>query len=314
MSRVILSIVGVIFLNACGTVPINLTEEIMQLPDQPQWEKIAEKLDFPEGPVWDGSHTLFVSSCYGHRVNQISHMSGKVKIWSQHDSMSQWSHTNGLAFGPDKRLYACEFEHGRIIRFDANGEAEIVLDGFNGTRFIRPNDITFDKWGNGYFTDSGHYRRENPDGRVYRLAAGSDRATIAADHLAFANGLAFSLNGATLYVAESARQVITQFTVSQIGELSDPETFAVMEGGDPDGMAVDTSGNLWVAHFGAGKIVVFGADGTRLGEIVTPGKKPSNLAFGGADLKCLYLTEDETNAVYRLNLPFTGAALPFVGF
>lgn len=286
----------------------------MNLPTPSQWEKIADNLDFPEGPVWDGQQSLYVSSCYGQRVNQLSNAPGPVNHFATADSNSRWSHTNGLAFGPDNQLYACEFEHGMIIRFDSAGKSEIVMNGYAGERFIRPNDIAFDRWGNCYFTDSGHYRAENPDGRIFRLAAGSDRATIAADRLAFPNGLAFTSDGASLFVAESARHLITRFTVSKTGELSESVTFASMPGGDPDGLALDSRGNFWVAHFGAGKIVIFRPDGATLGEIVTPGMKPSNLAFAGADLKTLYLTEDETNAVYRIKLPVRGAALPFAGF
>ena len=87
-----------------------------------------------------------------------------------------------------------------------------------------------------------------------------------------------------------------------------------MPGGDPDGMAFDSAGNLWVAHFGAGEIVVFKPDGSLLGKIPTPGKKPSNLAFGAENLQTLFLTEVETNCVYKIEVPVTGLALSFNGF
>lgn len=304
----------IILLAGCSAYQsIKTTEVVMQLPASPQWQPVASGLDFPEGPVWTGAR-LLVSNCYGKRITEISLSGAAPHTWVAADSHSVWTHTNGLAIGPDKKLYACEFERGAIVRFDAAGVAGIVCDGFNDTPFIRPNDLAFDKWGNLYFTDSGHYRMENPDGRVYRLGVGAQQVTVAAESLAFPNGLAFSRDFRAVYVAESARQCITRFEIAPEGHFINPGRFAELPGGDPDGMAFDSAGNLWVAHFGAGQVIIFSPDGTVLGTIATPGKKPSNLAFGGTNLQSLFLTEDGTNAVYQIPAPVAGQRLPFTEF
>lgn len=305
---VILNLAGCSFHQTMKT-----SEASMQFPSSSEWQLVASDLEFPEGPVWTGER-LLVSNCYGQRITEMMLAETVSRTWVAADSSSPWSHTNGLAIGPDEKLYACEFQHGRIIRYDAAGVSEVVSKGYQKKPFIRPNDLAFDRWGNLYFTDSGHYRTENPDGRVYRLAAGSQQVSVAAENLAFPNGLAFSSDHQVIYVAQSARQCITRFEIAPDGNLLNPTHFAELPGGDPDGMAFDAEGNLWVAHFGAGQVVIFSPDGSVLGKIVTPGKKPSNVAFGGTALHTLFLTEDETNCVYQIPVPVRGQGLPFTKF
>ena len=79
--------------------------------------------------------------------------------------------------------------------------------------------------------------------------------------------------------------------------------------GDPDGCNFDQDENLYVAHFGGGTIWILNPDGSVKGKIKTPGLKPSNVEFGDSDLKTLYITEDETNAVYKIRVDIPGLPL-----
>ena len=84
------------------------------------------------------------------------------------------------------------------------------------------------------------------------------------------------------------------------------ELFIELPGGDPDGIDFDVKGNLYVAHFGSGTIYVISPVGQVLEKIKTPGAKPSNIEFGDSDFRTLYLTEDETNAVYKIKVLYPG--------
>ncbi len=102
---------------------------------------------------------------------------------------------------------------------------------------------------------------------------------------------------------------ILKFAVDKNGRLSNKNVFIELPGGDPDGIAFDENGNLYAAHFGGGHIFVISPNGQIVDSIQTPGKKPSNVEFGGKDFKTLFITEDETNSVYKANIEIPGAKL-----
>jgi gluconolactonase len=269
---------------------------------------VTAGLNFPEGPAWNGDQALFVSNCYGGWISKILPESATVFLRASSNPFT-FDKTNGLAFYKDGSLFACDFGRGAILQIQPNGHSSIYVDGYQGKRFNRPNDLAFDPHGNLYFTDPNAYRTTNPDGVIYRVDAQSKQVTQAAKNLAFPNGLAFSADARYLYVCESARQQIFRFKVADNGNLIDKELFVSLPGGDPDGINFDREGNLYVAHFGGAAIYVIAPNRTIKAKLPTPGKKPSNVEFGGPDRRTLYITEVETNAIYRMQLEIPGLPL-----
>ncbi|APF20921.1 SMP-30/Gluconolaconase/LRE-like region-containing protein [Caldithrix abyssi DSM 13497] len=270
-----------------------------------QFEKVAQNLQFPEGPAWDGQNTLYFSNCYGNWLGMVQN--DEVDTLLTVDSTQNcFRQTNGLTFHSDGYLYACDFGLGAIERFDRNGSCQIIEAGFN-----RPNDLAFGPEGHLYITDPKSYDKDTPDGCVYRYNFTIGKIELVADSLCFPNGIAFTADGKSVFVAESAQNRVLKFTVESDGKLTHRRIFAEMPGGDPDGIALDVRGNVYVAHFGAGRIAVFDPRGQLIASIPTPGKKPSNLEFADPDLKTLYVTEDETNALYRARVPIAGLALSY---
>jgi gluconolactonase len=88
--------------------------------------------------------------------------------------------------------------------------------------------------------------------------------------------------------------------------LSNKEVFTIIPGGDPDGIEFDINGNLYIAHFGGKAVYIFSPEGKLLQKIETPGSKPTNLEFGDSNYKTLYLTEVETNSLYKIRTQFAG--------
>lgn len=268
---------------------------------------ITEGLHFPEGPAWDGNGNLYVSSCYGGYISKIS-SDGIIKFIDS-TSNQNLKQTNGLVVYKDGNVFACDYGLGAILKINPEGKSEIFVDGYRGKRFNRPNDLAFDGKGNLYFTDPKSYGKENFDGRIFRVNLETKKVTLLADSLAFPNGIAFSLDEKKVFVCESAQNRILTFTVNDNGALTNNTIFAELPGGDPDGLAFDVEGNLYVAHFGGGAIYVFSSNGILKDKIITPGRKPSNVEFGGDDLKTLFITEDETNSVYSINVKTPGMKL-----
>ena len=289
---------------SCGQNSIDRNQLI---PDQP-WEKVTDGLNFPEGPAWDGDNTLYASNCYGGWITRI--IDGQVDtLTSRAMCDSTWEKSNGLTVGSDGYLYACEFGKGSVVRFAKSGQAEVLISGCNGERFHRPNDLAFDTRGNLYFTDPNTYNCENPDGFVYQWIRKTRAVERVADSISFPNGIAFSGNGRRLFVCESACSRILRFKVDSRGNLTDREIFIELPGGDPDGIALDRRGNLYVAHFGSGMLYVISPRGKIIQELKTPGQKPTNVEFGGCDYKTLFLTEVETSSIYKIRGRIPGQKL-----
>ncbi|HNR69520.1 MAG TPA: SMP-30/gluconolactonase/LRE family protein [bacterium] len=276
--------------------------------DQPGWTLVAGGYEFPEGPAWDGEKALYVSNCRGDWMGRIEGDVSQVFLRRQ-DPATGFHTTNGLTVGRQGFIYACDFGIGAILRLAPTGESEIIADGFQGERFRRPNDLAFDPQGNLYFSDPNRYGAEEPDGVVYRIDRLDRQVTPAATGLDFPNGLAFSADGRQLFVCESGKQRILVFDLGDDGELTNQRVFAELPGGDPDGINFDLQGNLYVAHFGGGAVIVLAPDGSVRRVIPTPGKKPSNVEFGNSDRKTLYVTEVETNSVYSIRVPVAGLPL-----
>lgn len=271
-----------------------------------KFEKVADGLQFPEGPAWDAQqNVLYFSNCYGNWLGilQNDQLDTLVTVDSSQNCFRQ---TNGLVFHSDGFLYACDFGLGAIERFDRHGNCQIIEAGFN-----RPNDLAFGQDGNLYFTDPKSYGKDKPDGMVYRYNFKIGKVELMADSLCFPNGIAFNADWTAVYIAESAKNHVLKFTLQSDGMFGQATVFAEMPGGDPDGIALDVKGNVYVAHFGAAQIAVFDSIGQRIASIPVPGKKPSNLEFAGPDLKLLYVTEDETNAIYKARVPIAGLPLTY---
>lgn len=218
--------------------------------------------------------------------------------------------SNGLVFSSNGYLYACDYKGGRILRIDPiKLSIEIIVSGFNGEKLNRPNDLAFSPQGILYFTDPKSYDKNNRDGSVYAYFPDSGKLLKTAEGLAFPNGIAFSNDGKNLFVCESAMERILKFPVNADGALGEMTEFVKLPGGDPDGIAFDENGNLYAAHFGGSAVYVINPMGKIIDKIFTPGKKPSNVEFGGEDMRDLYVTEDETNCVYVVRTIIPGKIL-----
>ncbi|MDH7559463.1 MAG: SMP-30/gluconolactonase/LRE family protein [bacterium] len=278
-----------------------------QMPHLSSWGQVASGLDFPEGPVWDGEGSLYVANCYGGWIARV--VEGRVDTLV---ILSPPGRPNGLAMGPGQRLYACDFGRRLLLGINSSGEVAAVSAGPQGAPFNRPNDLVVDSSGRVYVTDPKTYGAEAVDGRIICVDLARDTSWVAASGLAFPNGIAFSPLDGKLYVSESARQRVLRFAVREDGMLTDQEVFAELPGGDPDGLAFDVKGNLYVAHFGGGAVIVISPDPGVIVRVAAPGRKPSSLAFGGEGMRYLFLTETETNSVYRCAVSVPGARLPWV--
>ena len=220
-----------------------------------------------------------------------------------------------LAFGPDGALYVTDEGHRAVLRVGADGVRSRWVESFEGEPLNGPNDLCFDADGSCYFTDPWGSSLDNPIGAVYGYAAGTGDVHRIDVGLAFPNGIA--LRQGRLYVAETLRSCVWVYDVTGPGEAENRRLFcrqppvpeAPVSG--PDGMALDSEGNLLVTHFGSGHVYVYDAAGTEVQRIPCGGTSPTNVCFGGADHTTLFITVDDTGEIVTIDWGVRGQTLNF---
>jgi len=247
---------------------------------------MGDHFGFTEGPVWEPSGTLLVSD---EDKNEID----RLYPDGHRDQLIQLGDPDGNTYDREHRLLVTASVLRAIIRLSPDLHAyEVLADKYQGMRFNSPNDVTLGPDGAIYFTDptldlvKGE-KQEIPYQGVYRLD-GKGNVTLLAKDLDQPNGLAFSPNGKYLYIDDTAKKNIHRYRFHK-GTLSEGMLFAEEpgNGGVPDGMKLDTKGNLYVT--GPGGIWVWGPAGKHLGTIITP-RSPANLTWGGPGNSTLFLT------------------------
>jgi gluconolactonase len=274
-----------------------------------QVSKVAEGFKFPEGPACDGRGNVYVSNCDADPgiVSKVDEVGNSSVAFT--GSARTFLKTNGITAHQSGSIFACDFGKKAIVELRPDGSASTYADNYQGVPFRGPNDLAFDPNGNLYFTDPAGSSKQAPVGRVYRVDK-LKNVTLVAQGLAFPNGIAFSADGKTLFVAESQKYQVLKYPVKMDGSLGEKSVFCTLpEEKDPDGMNFDSAGNLWVAQFGAGAVREFDPSGKLIRSIEMPGKKVTNVEFGGKDMKTLYITEVETGGLYRIRTEVPGLKL-----
>ncbi len=284
----------------------------------PGLHTVVSDLQFPEGPAYDGKGNIYCSNCQADYITCLT-VDGEITTpyRANHSSAPPYTFrkSNGMTFNRDGALWVCDFGRNAIVSIRPDGEQILIADQCDGQPFRAPNDLAFDASGNLYFTDPGGSGRDNPIGSVYRVEADTNKVRRVAGGLAFPNGLALTADGRTLYVCESQLNRILCFDIHADGSLGELGEFASLESsgpGEPDGMAVDVRGHLWIAHYGAHVVLELDTAGRIVGRIQMPigsPEGPTNVEFGDSDLKTLYITDPSTSALFKIRMNHAGLPL-----
>jgi len=276
-------------------------------------ERLWSEGRWVEGPVWfgDAGHLLW-SDIPNDRIMRWTE-GGGVTVFREPSNFAN-GHTRDL----QGRLISCEHGGRRVTRTEWDGSLTVLADSYRGKRLNSPNDVVVAPDGAIWFTDpdygilsdyEGHAAPRELDGCwLFRLEPESGDLAVMADDFAKPNGLAFSPDGARLYVADTGRSHdpdgpghIRVFSLSG-GGLADGHVFAAPDVGLADGFRCDRAGNLWTSA-GDG-IHCFAPDGALLERVLVP-ETVSNCAFGGPRLNRLFITA--TTSLYAVFLDTRGA-------
>ena len=284
-----------------------------------------------EGPSWDGSGLLYTRIQHS-KIMRFDAVTGVVSLWRDNTNCA-----NGMTFDAQGRLYACEggatIDARRVVRYEHDGSVTVLADRFQGKRLNIPNDIVVDPEGSVWFTDPFYegaagpwsFDRGNKEldhDSVYRLdpqADGSYSISRVTFDTTRPNGLLFSLDYKTLYVAQSGREKtearqLRAYPVKPDKTLGRGEILHDFgENRGIDGMRLDTEGHViatagWEIGGPGPLIYVFAPSGEVIKTHPVPCTRPTNCAFGGDDLTTLYVTTIE-GFLFRAPTEHTGRPL-----
>ena len=263
--------------------------------------KVAATVAFTEGPTVDAGGNVYFSEMQNPRI--LIYAPGKGLSTFRENSHG----SNGLVFDSSWRLVACESNPPRVTRTDLKtGQVEILADSYEGKPFVGPNDVTFDGKGRLYFTDL-------PGRAIYRIDAdGKLSRILSAPAIERPNGIVISPDDRILYHVEANQslggaRMIRAYDLAEDGTVRNMRVFNnFYPGRSADGLSIDSEGYVYAA---AGLNRPRGTSetlDTRPGiHVLSPQGKSlryypiyedtvTNCAFGGPDLKTLYVTAGKT--------------------
>jgi gluconolactonase len=278
-----------------------MSDALTAVLDSGEVQRLATGFGFTEGPLWHPEGFYYFDDIRRSALYRLKPGTEPELV------RANTGEGNGTTFDLKGRLVMCEGGNRRVTRMSADGRIEVLVDRYEGKRLNRPNDVVCRSDGTIFFTDPGLRvplaDRELPYAGVYRIAPDGTTALVA--DCEYPNGLAFSADERVLYVANTRwTQYIHALELDAGGSMVRRRIFADMSSdetdGVPDGMKLDVEGRLYCT--GPGGTWVFAPDGSRLGIIRTP-EVPANLAFGGPDLRTLFLTARTSIYAVRVKVP-----------
>ncbi|RZU42442.1 gluconolactonase [Edaphobacter modestus] len=301
------------------------------LPQHPTWHRVAAGFTWVEGPVWIHSGYLMFADIPSNSIRKIDH-DEKVSIWLQPSGYrgqepygGKEPGSNGMTLDRLGRLTVAGHAARNIMRFESMNPDEkvtILADSYQGKKLNSPNDLVYGPDGSLYFTDPPYGLRTQSDedpqkelgfNGVYRVPnavqqkAGAEpkreSLQLLIRDLPRPNGIALSPDSNWLYVSNSEPKKWMRYPVNPDGSLGSGKVFVDatddQRRGSPDGMKVDTQGNLYAS--GPGGIWIISSEGKHLATILTE-KSTSNVAWGGKDGSVLYATTTDSVLSIQLNV------------
>ena len=259
---------------------------------------------FLEGPSFDRDGNLYVTDIPFGRVFRISPQR-RVELVAEYDG-----EPNGLKIRADGRIFITDYRHGVMELEPRSGKVTQVIERRYSERFSGVNDLFFAGNGDMFFTDQGRTGHQDPTGRVYRLSA-SGRLDCLLQTGINPNGVVTNLDESVLYVAMTNANAVWHFALMPDGGVTSVGTMVQLSGGiGPDGLALTVDGGLVAAQPGMGAVWVFSRRGEPLYRVNGCGSDlVTNIAFGGPDMRSLYMTDSGLGQILVARLPVAGRAM-----
>ncbi len=281
-----------------------MTDMLMQLET---FTPFADGLDHPEGVVWGPDGYVYA----GGEAGQI------YRVHPETGAYTEFANTGGfilgLCFDGSGNLYACDNGNDCVQKISPDGTVSVYSSGNAERAMSVPNYPVFDAEGNLYVTDSGGHHERN--GCLWQIAPGGAATVVSTQVNQFPNGLALSADGQWLYIVLSNLPGVVRVLLAADGTVGTPETVVELPRTIPDGLAFDAAGNLYISCYTPDRIYRFSPNG-ELAVMVDDWEStriatPTNIAFGGADLKTLFIASLGRWHLTKGTMPTSGQKLNY---
>lgn len=278
MRQILFACVGVLISNPlCSSL---LAEELLWTA-----KPLTTEMSFTpgiEGPACDQAGNVY-AVCFekDHTIGKVT-PAGHGELWM---TLPEGSSGNGIVFDRAGMMYVADYTAHQVLKIDPSTKSVTVLA--HEPRMSQPNDLAIGPdetlWASdpSWKDSTGQLWRIDRDGKVTQLASG----------MGTANGIEVSPDGKSLYVNESAQRNVWSFEIKADKTLGEKTLIRQFPDHGFDGMRCDVDGNLYISRYGKGTVVVMTPAGEILHEVDVLGASPSNVCFGGADGRTVYVTE-----------------------
>ena len=251
-----------------------IAADAVVFPKNATVEKLGDGYKFTEGPALGPDGRIYFNDIPNERTHIYDPKTGKISIHRENTGRA-----NGLFFTANDSLIFCEGINRQVTIQDGD-QITVLSDSFEGKKLNSPNDVAIDTIGGIYFTDPRYGKRDDMEMEiegVYYIDRSKNKTTLMISDLERPNGIIFSPDFKTLYVADQAGEKIMAYDVIGDGKINNPREFAPI---GSDGLSIDVNGNLYVTWE---DIVVFSPEGKEIGRFKTP-EKPANCLLVGTTL------------------------------
>jgi len=255
----------------------------------------------PDGKAYAGGEAgqLYCFALDGSGIEEVARVAGGFM--------------QGVAHDADGNTYACDDKSACVHRITPTGGISTYFAGTAEQKIRMPNYPVFDDHGNLYVSDSGNWRER--DGFIWKIAPGGKAEVWDRQANGFTNGMCLSADGKWLYVAESSPPLVSRVEIKADGSAGRREVLVELPRQVPDGLAFDMAGDLYISLYNPNVIYRY----TTAGELITLYDDweqfmlvaPTNIAFGGPDMKTLIIASICGWAVHTASMTVPGLPLRY---
>ncbi len=253
-----------------GVVPLPMAESQLPSVEAREYFKVSDKGVQLECPTFDAKGDLLFCEVFGGTVFRLTPDKQLSSVVPDRELRPA-----GLAVHSGGRVYMAELgdfkSRGSVVSMAADGsDVRTIVSRDDG---FLPDDLVFDKEGGFYFTDFKG-GSSLPSGGVYYIAPGGGKPVMVVPNLRIANGIGLSPDGKTLWVTELAGGQLHRISLADATTIAPFGSSVVYNfvGGGPDSVRVDADGNVYVAMYGQGRIMVFNPLGLPIAQYLLPGR------------------------------------------
>ena len=250
-----------------------------------------------EGPAFDKNGQLYVVNYL--RDGTIGKVSPNGEC-SMFIELPKGSIANCILFDKNDNMFLPDFTGHNVLHVNMqNREVSVFC---HEPRMYSPNDLCMNRNGQIFASDPDW---KTSVGQLWRIDT-DGKPILLEQHMGTTNGIELSPDEKILYVNESIQRKVWKYTVDEAGIISNKQLFYEFGDYGLDGMKCDKKGNLYIARWGKGTIVVLSPQGQIIREIPLKGKNCSNIVFGGKHGRTMYITLQDRKCMEKVENDIPG--------